>query len=108
MKKAKKFSILKQITSCCGLSPRKAFSDTYLQIKTNLQSQMCVRHRFFHSLRMSTKLVKNYETIAVCSRKIKKLYIINLSKTEYIDLLPLANLFDLCLEMTITCDFYLL
>ena len=47
------------------------------------------------------------ETIVICSRKIKKLYNINLSKKGYIDLLPLVNLHDFCLEKTLTCYFEL-
>ena len=41
-------------------------------------------------------------------KKIKKLYNINLSKTEYIDLLSLVNFYDFCLKNTVTCYFELL
>ena len=51
---------------------------------------------------------KSLETRALCSTKIKKLYNINLSKREYFALLPLVNLYDLCLKKTVTCDFDLL
>ena len=55
---------------------------------------------------------KNKETLVICSRKIKKLSNINLSKAEYIDLLPIAKLQDFCVENIIlawkTCDFDLL
>ena len=36
--------------------------------------------------------------MVLCSRKIKKLYNINLSKTEHIDLLPLGNLYAFYLK----------
>ena len=51
---------------------------------------------------------KDQETLVLYSRTIKKLYNINLSKKEYICMLPLVNLYDFCLEKIVTCDFGLL
>ena len=44
----------------------------------------------------------------MCSRKIKKLCNINFSNKEYINLLPLVNLYGFCLQKIVACDFDLL
>ena len=41
----------------------------------------------------------------LCSRQIEKQYKLNLYKKAYIELLPLVNVYDLCLEKIVTCDF---
>ena len=41
-------------------------------------------------------------------KNIKKLYNLNLCKTEYIDFLPLVDLYDFCLRKIVTCHFDLI
>ena len=69
-------------------------------------------HAFYYKKLVSKKGVlgrsKNQRTIVLCSRNIKKLCNINLYEKEYIDLLPLVNLYDFCLEKTVPCYFDLL
>ena len=55
-------------------------------------------HAFFYKKLVNKKRLlgwsKNQETFVLCSRKTKKLCNINLSKIEYIGMLPLVNLYD--------------
>ena len=55
-----------------------------------------------------TFFIRNWfvrNALVLCSRKIMKLSYINVSKNEYIDLLPLVKLYDFSLEKTVTCYF---
>ena len=51
------------------------------------------------------KKIRNCSTF---SRQIKKLHNTSFSKTKYIGLFPLVNLYDFCLEETVPCNFNLL
>ena len=53
-------------------------------------------------------LFRHSQPLVRCLRQIRKLYNIDLSEKEYIDLLQLVNLYNFCLEKTISCDVDLL